>query len=68
MHNSEQVREFFRKMAEGRANNSNSHSLLHNADSVAAERLNQEKPARIVVELPTVFNDFGVGLPPMAHV
>lgn len=67
MHNSEQVREFFRKMADGRALNSNSHSLLHGSDSVAAERLNQEKPA-VVVELPTVFNDFGVGLPPMAHV
>ncbi len=67
MHNSEQVREFFRKMADGRALNSTSHSLLHASDSVAVERLDQEKPV-IRVELPTVFNDFGVGLPPMAHV
>ena len=65
MHNSDQIREFFRKLADGRGLNSDGHSLLHGSDSVAAERLNQDESR---LERSVVFNDFGVGLPPMAHV
>ena len=67
MHNSEQIREFFRKMADGRGLNSDGHSLLHCSDavSVAVNRLNQSESR---TERSATFNDFGVGLPPMAHV
>lgn len=63
MQNSEQIREFFKKMADGRVLNAN-HKLLHDSKSIPVQRLNQEKP----LSMQTVsLNDFGVGLPPLAH-
>jgi len=64
MHNSEQIREFFRKMADGRGLNSEGRSLLPGSESVAADRLDRENPR---IGRSVTFNDFGVGLPPLAH-
>jgi hypothetical protein len=64
MHNPDQVREFFRNMADGLVLNSNSHNLLHGSSTLPVDRLHQERSAK---ELVSQCNDFGVGLPPMAH-
>jgi hypothetical protein len=65
MHNSEQVREFFRKMADGLILNSNSTPLLNSSNSTSADRVNQETR---VTERVRRINDFGVGLPPLAQM
>jgi hypothetical protein len=65
MHNSEQVREFFRKMADGLILNSNSTLLLNSSNSTSADRVNQETR---VTERVRRINDFGVGLPPLAQM
>jgi hypothetical protein len=65
MHNSEQVREFFRKMADGLILNSNSTPLLNSSNSISADRVNQEIR---VTERVRRINDFGVGLPPLAQI
>ncbi len=65
MHNSEQVREFFRKMADGLVLNSNGHNLLNGSKALPADRVNQETR---VSERVRQFTDFGVGLPPMAQM
>ncbi|CAN5549776.1 hypothetical protein BH10CYA1_BH10CYA1_24910 [soil metagenome] len=60
MHNSDQVRDFFQKMANG---------LVLNPSSQYEERINsvnrhsQDKPRQRVGN----FSDFGVGLPPLAQ-
>ncbi len=61
MHNPEQVREFFRQMADGLVLNSNSHN---SSNALPGDRLHQE---RSTTERVSQGNDFGVGLPPMAH-
>lgn len=62
MHNSDQVRDFFRKMADGLVLN---HDTRNYAGNIATDdRRAQEKTA---VDLSRKFADFGVGLPPLAH-
>jgi hypothetical protein len=65
MHNSAQVREFFRKMADGLVLNSDSHNLLNGSNVLSADRVNQETR---VSERVRQINDFGVGLPPLAQM
>jgi hypothetical protein len=65
MHNSEQIREFFKKMADGLILNANSTTLLNSSNSTSADRVNQETR---ITERPRRLNDFGVGLPPLAQM
>lgn len=62
MHNSDQVRDFFRKMADGLVLQANSQNE-DRSNCGRDDRRSQEKPAERV----RTFSDFGVGLPPMAH-
>ncbi len=61
MHNPDQVREFFRQMADGLVLNSNSRN---SSNTLSSDRLHQERSA---TERVSQGKDFGVGLPPMAH-
>ena len=60
MHNSDQVRDFFQKMANGLILKPSSET---DESANSANRRGQEKP----VERVRNFSDFGVGLPPLAH-
>lgn len=62
MHNSDQVRDFFQKMANGLVLNSKSQDN-ESSNASSADRRSQVKSLETVRN----FSDFGVGLPPLAH-
>ncbi|HEY9683613.1 MAG TPA: hypothetical protein V6C89_20325 [Drouetiella sp.] len=62
MHDSNQVRELFRKMADG---------LVLNYDNQRRSKLGTKEDCRAQdpnSDVPVKFADFGVGLPPLAQV
>lgn len=65
MNNSESIREFFRRMADGAMVQQSHFQMLHNSSNLrprSSQSDNFESVAFFASQ-----HDFGVGLPPMAH-
>lgn len=65
MNNSESIREFFRRMADGTASRAANFEMLHNSSSLLPRFQSSESFESLMHRASE--RDFGIGLPPMAN-
>ena len=65
MNNSESIREFFRRMADGTASNSPRFEMLHNSSSLRPRTTQNDNLESVAFYASQ--HDFGIGLPPLAN-